>query len=178
MSREIPPPKVLATALSRRSKHSSRKGRQESPRKDLSQGLLNGLNLIINTGNSGGLKYALAQPEQLRSSPPFYEGSETENLREYLNWLIAKGHISVAHGGSAKLALSRAGWGFQQVRLIEKSEWEEMGIPRGVVVIILMKQKEWSQVSMRLHIAEETARRMREEVVEGEEVDIDELVEE
>jgi len=31
---------------------------------------------------------------------------------------------------------------------------------------------------MRLHIAEETARRMREEVVEGEEVDIDELVEE
>jgi len=112
----------------------------------------------------GGAPITLGQQqEQLRSSPLTLKGSEVKNLREYLAWLVEKGHLSDEHGRQAQLSLSQSGWGFQQLRQVEKTEWQEMGIPRGAQLIILGKQKEWITVTTRKAVEDETRRQIREE---------------
>ena len=49
----------------------------------------------------------------LRSSPPTFKGSEMQNLRDYMAWLIATGHTSREFGEAARDAFVREGWRFQ-----------------------------------------------------------------
>ena len=90
------PQEVLAGAVSRKQKAEGKKRQKDSsPRKDQPFG---GLKLIIKNGSSGGVGQGV---DPLRSSPPTFEGSETKNLTDYLNWLVDKGHVSFLNGLAA-----------------------------------------------------------------------------
>ena len=76
------PPEVLSSAIARQQRAEGRKVQRgdNSPKKEQ---LFGGINLTINTGEFGA-KSSLGTAQQLRSSPPTFEGSETENLRDYV----------------------------------------------------------------------------------------------
>ena len=48
-----------------------------------------------------------------RSSPLTFKGSEVDNLKEYLGWLVRKGYLTVELGDRAQSAMLSDGWGFQ-----------------------------------------------------------------
>ena len=104
---EYYPPKVLSSTITRRQKAEGRRVQRgnNSPKKEQ---LFGGINLTINTGEFGA-KSSLDITQQLRSSPPTFEGSETENLKDYVIWLAEKGHMSFEHGHVTREALAREG---------------------------------------------------------------------
>ena len=69
-----------------------------SPRKEQ---VFGGINLTINTGEFRGAQQLGGHVADLHSSPPTFEGSEIQNLRDYLDWLIEKGHTSFKLGHTA-----------------------------------------------------------------------------
>ena len=153
------PPEVLSSAITRRQKAEGRRVQRgdNSPKKEQ---LFGGINLTINTGEFGA-KSSLGVAQQLRSSPPTFEGSETENLKDYVIWLAEKGHVSFEHGRVAREALAREGWGFESLPTIEwegRGGWIAMAIPPGVIRELLKKQKPWRDVARRLMIEEEMRR--------------------
>ena len=153
------PPEVLSSAIARRQKAEGRRVQRgdNSPKKEQ---LFGGINLTINTGEFGA-KSSFGVAQQLRSSPLTFEGSETENLRDYIIWLAEKGHVSFEHGRAAREALAREGWGFESLPTIEwegRGGWIAMEIPPGVIRELLKKQKPWRDVSRRLMIEEEMRR--------------------
>ena len=152
-SLECPPADMIAGIIARGSKAKG-KASNISPAKVTSTA---GNTYII----SGGGDHIPAIPglgwgtqNHLRSSPPSVEGSEVDNLKEYIYWLIRKGHISSDLGERARSALLAEGWGFQQLRDIPDLDWKEMGVPRGAVVIIRQKMKLWIQWKQRKAVAE------------------------
>lgn len=85
---------VLANAVNRRQKAEGKKARGGSgglPRKEQPFG---GIDLTINTGEYRGGPHSATHTTELRSSPPTFEGSEMQNLRDYMAWLIATGHAT------------------------------------------------------------------------------------
>ena len=132
----MPPVEVIATCTERRSKQQGKK--VASPSKHSSTPAPTVININAGVGVGNGMLV----PE-LRSSPPAFDGSEVDNLHQYLTWLIQRRHLQGSLGVAARNALAADGWGFQQVRLITEADWVRMAIPRGAQLVILSKQKLW-----------------------------------
>ena len=108
---EQPPPDILTAIIARRSKAKGRAA-QTSPTRTTSTV---GNTYIISSGGGPIPAFptlGFGASDHHRSSPPTFEGSEIENIKEYLGWLIRKGHILSELGDRARSALLAEGWGF------------------------------------------------------------------
>lgn len=162
-----PPTEMIAAIMVRRAKAGAKKPGQGSPNKASSSA---GNTYIIHGGGASvpGLAGHFGGGEP-RSSPPLIEGSEVTNLKEYLGWLIRKGHLEEPLGQRARAALVSEGWAFSSLREVSAQEWEKMDIPRGAVVTIRQKQKVWILWKQKKAIAD--AVREADEVVDLDEIE-------
>jgi hypothetical protein len=108
-----PLPEVLANLFQRRQKTKAKEGKE-------GVGGLIGSYLPSQTvqyfyirGGFGSIISGGSRDNTLRSSPPAFEGSETQNLQDYLTWLVEKGHLNDMISGLAQDSLMREAWGFQ-----------------------------------------------------------------
>lgn len=125
-----PPPEVLANLFQRRQKAKAKEGREGVG--GLIRSHLPGQTVQhfhIGSGFDG--ISGRSRDDILRSSPPAFEGPETQNLQDYLTWLVEKGHLNDIVGGLAQDSLMREAWGFQQLRSISPEDWKDIGIPKG-----------------------------------------------
>lgn len=167
-----PPTETIAAIIARRNKAKGRAA-QTSPTKATSTAgntyIISGAGPVgpsLPSGLPGLAGHFWGAPDSLRSSPPVLEGSEVNNLKEYLDWLIGKGHLQADQGRQTKTALLAEGWGFQQLRDISEQDWREMTVPKGAVVIIRQKMKLWIAWKEKTAFAE---------AIQGKVADIDEV---
>ncbi len=139
---ELPPAAMIISIMTRRLKAKGRAAQAQikSLNKVTSTA---GNTYIIYSGSPAVSSLAFSGQPDLRSSPPRLEGSEVDNLKGYLSWLIEKKHLELQLGMRVKQALLTDGWGFGQLRDIKAQDWAEMGVPRGAQVLLVHKQKEW-----------------------------------
>lgn len=148
--KECPDSLQAALLHERLTQRNSRK-RKKSKNEPIQQPQLP-VNIIMNPWG-GQLPGHQALPLEPRSSPPFQTGADLDNLGLYIDWLVKERKVSKDHASLAKQGLLDGGFGFNFLRDVLDIEWSEMGVPRGVRLVILRSQKTWQQSMVREELA-------------------------